>query len=222
MNLSRKIERPRQINEIVLERLRDDIVNGVLQLGEKISEQQLADAYEVTKAPIRAAYGRLQSEGLVEIRPQSGTYVFRPTHEALRSLCELRIALELEAARLSIQRAPLRLSQLVTENYAQMLVALSRDDSNTYHQLDTALHLIFFELADSPYLYETYRARVSSAFAALRNRFSQARPHNEFSIRQHQEIRDRVVAADLPGLQSILREHVEHTETYYEAFLATG
>ncbi|MDB5473699.1 MAG: GntR family transcriptional regulator [Devosia sp.] len=219
--MSGKIERPRKINEVVLERMRNDIISGAFQLGEKLSEQQLADGYGVTKAPVRAAFGRLQSEGLVEIRAQLGTFVFRPSRDSLTALCELRTALELEAARLSMLRAHGRLSKVVTDIYNQMLTALEHEGRVKYQHLDTSLHLVFFELAQSPYLRATYQAQVSSAFAALRHRFAQARSHNEASIIEHREIVEAVQTNDLSRLRLAVRKHVDHTQAYYDDFLAT-
>ena len=82
----RKIERPKPVTELVIDRLRADIIENRFKLGEKISETQLAELYGVTKAPVRAAYIRLEAEGLLRVRPQSGTFVFRPTADELRAL----------------------------------------------------------------------------------------------------------------------------------------
>ena len=98
------IERPEQLTDLVLARLRQDIVEGVFELGERLSEQQLATRYRVTKAPIRPACIRLQGEGLIRIVPQRGIFVFDPSAAEIRALCELRVALELEAARLAMAR----------------------------------------------------------------------------------------------------------------------
>ncbi len=213
------IERPKQVSEVVLERLRHDIVTGAFELGEKISEGQVATAYGVTKAPVRAAYTRLQGEGLLEIRPQSGTYVFKPTKEDLRALCELRIALELEAVRLSLDRNAQALEDALSKIYSEMESALEESNQMRYQILDTELHLVFFTCSGSPYLEETFRVRVSSAFAALRYRFAKNSAHNAASIGEHRQLLDRVIARDLAGLRKVLRAHIENTESYYELLL---
>lgn len=218
----RKIERPPQVSEVVMEQLRHDIVTGVFALGEKLSETQLAETYGVTKAPVRAAYVRLQSEGLVEIRPQSGTYVFAPSREHLRALCELRIALELEAVRLSMERAEEKLETSVSSVCRQMQDALNSGQQDVYQRLDTAFHLVFFELAQSACLHETYSAKISSAFAALRHRFSQESTHNNASIKEHLAMERCIAERDLASVQDLLRVHIANTEAYYEALLSNG
>lgn len=215
-----KIERPKQVSELVLERLREDIVKGTFALGEKISETQLAITYGVTKAPVRAAYQRLLAEGLIEVRPQTGTYVFKPTIEHLRALCELRIALELEAVRLSLSRNATGFRQAVDRICDDMEAAVRENRQNDYQQLDTALHLSFFDLAQSPLLRETYEFRVSSAFAALRYRFAAVQSHAEASMGDHREICSLVAQGDLDALRSCLRTHIDNTNAYYERLLA--
>jgi len=215
----RKIERPKQVSEVVLKRLRKDIVTGAFALGEKISETHVAEMYGVTKAPVRAAYVRLQAEGLVEIVPQSGTFVFAPSQDDLRALCELRIALELEAVHLSLLRNPEKLQAGVDGICTRMQDALAKGEQDRYQRLDTTLHLTLFDLANSLYLKETYEARISSAFAALRHRFGQEATHNSASIKEHLEIADRIRVRDVAGLSAILRQHIQNTEAFYDKIL---
>lgn len=219
MRAVQKIERPKMVTELVHERLRQDIVNGVFELGEKISEGQIAEYYGVTKAPIRKAYALLHSEGLVEVRPQSGTYVFKPTRDDLRAICELRLALEVEAARLSMRRAPERLRSDMIEICASMQAALAEADQQRYLALDKDLHLSLLACADSPYLYEIYQSRVSSIFSALRCRFAHDAAHNDASSSEHYQIRDAVLAGDLETLAQVLRKHVRNTEVFYEKWV---
>lgn len=169
----RKIIKPKPVSELVLERLRADIVENKFALGEKISEANLALLYGVTKAPIRAAYIRLEAEGLLTIRAQSGTYVFQPTLAELRALCELRTALEVEAVQLALSRAPDQMGVFVTDICEQMQHCLDQGRLDRYQQLDTKLHDGIFTHAQSPLLKDTYVGRVSGPFAALRTRFGE-------------------------------------------------
>lgn len=214
-----KIERPRQVSEVVLERLRTDIISGHFALGEKISEGQLSENYGVTKAPIRSAVSRLLAEGLVVVQPQSGTYVFKPSVEDLSALCELRIALELEATYLSMKRNYDELLASQTKICDHMKIALEQGAQDKYQRLDTKYHLSFFNYSSSPYLLETYEARVSNAFAALRFRFSQNKAHNEASIQEHREMCDYISERDYVSLAKAQRRHIQNTKTFYQELL---
>lgn len=214
-----KIERPKQISDVVLERLRSDIVNTTFAFGEKLSENNLSESYGVTKAPIRAAIAKLQTEGLVEIRPQSGTYVFEPDPEFIKHLCQLRVALELEAAHLALKSAQERCHQILTGICSSMEDALEKGQQNRYQTLDTEFHLALLTAANSPFLMATYQSQVSSSFAALRHRFSEVQEHNEASINEHHELCELVEKGDLAGMQNLLRAHIENTRTYFDIIL---
>lgn len=220
MNRSvRKIERPKQVSELVLERLRSDIVNNEFKLGEKISEVQLSELYSVTKAPVRAAYIRLEAEGLLEIRPQSGTFVFKPTAAELQALAELRTALELEAVSLAMQRNLINLRRGVSEIYDEMVARVEAGNGEEYQRLDTRLHLMFVEAAQSPFLEETFLTKVNSRFAALRTRFSQQDAHMRHSLAEHLGLRDAIAQNDVSGTCRLLRHHIRYSEVYYAGLM---
>ena len=81
------------------ERIRDAIVSGALEFGEPLSETQIANALGMSKAPVRAAFMELRDKGLVTVIPQSGTYVFSPTVDDVRTMSHFRALLEDEALR---------------------------------------------------------------------------------------------------------------------------
>lgn len=216
------IDRPEQLTDLVLVRLRRDIVEGAFELGERLSEQQLANRYRVTKAPVRSACIRLQGEGLVRIVPQRGIFVFDPSAAEVRALCELRVALELEAAALAIVRNKLKLADALGEVIDRMRPysvnpAMTADLG--YQRLDSDYHLAILEAAASPMLLEAYRSTVNWRFSALRTRLARQREHAENSFREHVEIRDAVLRGDLPDLQARLRRHVDNTDRYYAHLL---
>src|SRR5277367_1397650 len=59
----------------IRQRLRNDIVTGALRPGDVLQERELAAAHGVSRTPVREAFLRLADEGLLDMRPQSGTFV---------------------------------------------------------------------------------------------------------------------------------------------------
>lgn len=215
MNALEKIERPKPVSELVQNRLRAEIVAGEFALGAKISEAHLAERYGVTKAPIRAAFIRLEAEGLLEIRPQVGTFVFSPSAGEVRALCELRTALELEALTLAMSRNATDLLQQTQRICEAMQRALKRDEHAAYQELDTQLHLAIIECAGSPILHDTYGSQISGRFAALRVRFSKCDDHVAASSAEHYQLCDAIAQGKLPQAQAMLREHIDNTRAYF-------
>ena len=74
-----------RLTQVAYERILKAIVYGRLDLGEPLSENDLAKALGVSKAPVRQSLNELRMKGLVVVIPQSGSYVFSPPAKRLRN-----------------------------------------------------------------------------------------------------------------------------------------
>ena len=81
--------------------LRNDIVEGVIPSGCKLSETELSTKYEVSRAVVREAINRLATCHLVERKANVGARVVALSPEGLVQLYQVREALEGMAARLA-------------------------------------------------------------------------------------------------------------------------
>lgn len=80
------------------ERLRHAIMRLELAPGTGVSEAQLVDRYEVSKASVRAALARLRGEGLVVAEPRRGHVIAPLTMRDVLEIYDLRLVLEPPAA----------------------------------------------------------------------------------------------------------------------------
>lgn len=209
------IQRPDALNDIMLARLRADIISGAFAFGERLSEEKLSKLYGVTKAPVRSALLKLQAEGLLTILPQRGAFVMNPSMEEVRALCELRVALELEAAHLALLRNPQVLADDVSETIRKMDPLRHNVNNAAYLSLDTDLHLAFFHAAESKMLEATYLSAVNWRFAALRQRLAGNKRLASRTYLEHCQIRDCVIARNAPELALILRQHIDNMTDYF-------
>ena len=85
-------------------RMRNDIVAGLLGLGDRITIDALATRYEVSHMPVREALRELQGEGLVVIEPNRGARVRTIDVNFIDNLYEIRIALEVMLIRRAAER----------------------------------------------------------------------------------------------------------------------
>lgn len=90
--------------ELVYQFLREQILSGGVQSGQKISMDELARELGVSKIPIREAMARLQSEGLIQQMQHVGAIVATVGRDQLRGVFVAREALEPVAARLAADR----------------------------------------------------------------------------------------------------------------------
>src|SRR5450631_4746592 len=85
--------------------LRAELVSLQRRPGEPISEAEIALSYGVSRTPVREAILKLSDEGLLEIFPQSGSFVSRIPVGALPEAILIRKALETTTAQLAAERA---------------------------------------------------------------------------------------------------------------------
>ena len=97
MSVSREHELPATLVELAGNRLRDAILSGSLEPGEKIIEEQLCADFGISRAPLREALRLLTQQGLVEHLPRRGSRVSDWSPEDIRQLFELRGVLERHA-----------------------------------------------------------------------------------------------------------------------------
>lgn len=89
----------------VLEELRQSIIAGRLNPGERLVERDLIAMMGVSRTVIREALRQLESEGLVAIIPNKGPVVRELTLDEARDLYAIRAVLEGLAARLFVEHA---------------------------------------------------------------------------------------------------------------------
>lgn len=93
--------------------LRERIVRGELQAGERLKERILVEDLQVSRTVVREALRQLESERLIRIEPQVGPLVAELSADQARQLYEVRAALEATAARLAaINRTDAELREL--------------------------------------------------------------------------------------------------------------
>jgi DNA-binding GntR family transcriptional regulator len=84
--------------------IRRRILDGDLEPGTPLREEALSSEYDVARHSLRSALRTLQGEGIVQIEPNRGARVKSLSPEDVRGLSELRMALEVEAARMALER----------------------------------------------------------------------------------------------------------------------
>jgi DNA-binding GntR family transcriptional regulator len=205
---------PDTLIEQAAEAIRSRIVNGEFEPGEPLSETALAVKLGVSKTPIREAFRRLNAEGLIEIKPQRGTFVFDMSAEEVRDLCELREVLEIAAARSAIRRRPAALADALEETIAGMHDALRDGNIPQYRMMDLAYHKRIIEYAGNSFLQRSYET-IALRIQALRNRLALDPVLNRRSMRDHREFAALVRAGEIYRASTRLSDHIRLTGTHY-------
>jgi DNA-binding GntR family transcriptional regulator len=145
--------------DALAEALRTRILEGELAPGTPLREAALAGEYDVARHTLRSALRALQGEGLVQILPNRGARVTRLSQEDVRGLSELRVALEVEAARMALERGDGRLPASV-HDATERLAGRCRRRRPARGQVAEAheeLHHSIVRAADSPRMEAVHR-----------------------------------------------------------------
>lgn len=211
-------EGPQLLVDKVTSSIREMIVSGQFAPGAKLSETALAAALEVSTTPVREAIAALRAEGLVHVKPQSGTYVFALSAEDLDQLCALRATLEPAAMRLALGRPDCRLGEDLVAIAGQMDVARAQEDVQRCLALDTAFHQAIIDAAANPYFTRSY-GLVSGKMAAMRYMLGRAPGYLHRAIDEHAQIAALIQRRAIGRAEQVLTAHILRKEGSYWDFL---
>ncbi|MED5579815.1 MAG: GntR family transcriptional regulator [Nitrospinota bacterium] len=96
-----RINKPKSLSKIVVEKIKDSILNGSLKPGTKLIETQLTNSLGVSRTPLREAFRELAVEGYIIIYPHKGAFVTKITKEEIKDLYMITSVLEGLATRLA-------------------------------------------------------------------------------------------------------------------------
>jgi DNA-binding GntR family transcriptional regulator len=137
----------------ILSALRHDILSMALRPAEPLVDKVLTARFGVSRTPVREALMRLAEEGLVDIFPQSGTYVARIPFHGLPEAVVIRQALEGAAVGLAIERAEATDIAALEAVIARQEAMASLDDRDGFHAGDEAFHERIAQAAGHPGLW---------------------------------------------------------------------
>jgi len=98
------LEPPNSISDQIYERLKQQILHGEIEAGERLMQNQVADNLRASRTPVREAFRRLEQDGLVERVPQGGVRVTRLNIDAIQEVFGIRNVLEAYAVELACGR----------------------------------------------------------------------------------------------------------------------
>ena len=157
------------LTQLVVEALREKILNGAIAPGERLVESRLSEEFSVSRMPVREALRQLAASGLVTIEPRRGATVTAFQTTQLRELVEVRATLEALNAKLAAQRHdPEQIAKLNALLEEGTRLASNHDDLETLAQLNRRFHDSLGHIAANSVLQEVMlilRDRTAVLFA---------------------------------------------------------
>jgi len=191
----------------VFDRLREDIIRGVLPPGAHLAEQDLSETMQVSRTPVREALIKLVEEGLVQTYPQLGSFVAPISPEAVREGQYVREHLECAMVVDAARRMTPEAEQQIRDNIARQKYAERLGDAEEFYRLDNAFHALLAELSGHPTVWQLI-SQVKTHIDRVRYHSVHEPEQLPKLILQHEAIADALGDGDVKQAQEILRHHL--------------
>lgn len=200
-------------SELAYRKIRQAIVEGRYQPGQRLIEQRISEEFELSRTPVRESLRRLDAEGLVIIERNRGAVVRPITKNEILDMYELRSRLEA----LSAERAA---SRVTAEDLAELDEAIAEFDAGlnakgipdleVVRRVDVAnyrFHNALLRMADNPRLSHLLAGFVDMplVFQAMRVFTPEMRKRSNLF---HRLIRDAVAAGEADRAGRLMTEHI--------------
>ena len=199
------------LRDVVFNTLRQAILTGEMEPGERLMEIQLANKLGVSRTPIREAIRKLELEGLVIMIPRKGAEVAHITVKDMRDVLEVRSALEELAATLACKNVTAEhIEELKTANRVFEAAIVSKDVVAIVNA-DVAFHNIIYSMTDNQRLIQIINNLSEQMYRYRLEYVKDARSHS-ILISEHADIINRIASRDEEGAKEVISQHIGNQE----------
>ncbi len=198
----------KSIQTLVYEELKKNIISMKLEPGQTMSTQEIATRLGVSRTPVREAFLRLQSEGLVEMIPQRETMVSRIHIRRVDQEKFIRDCLELGVIDLFLERRSQEAVRRMQEFLDVQKQCAGAGDFVGFLEADDRFHKVLFEVADQQMAWETIASR-NGHYNRLRILYVRTEHAADSSVRQHTEIVELLKNGGQEPVRRALASHIQ-------------
>lgn len=204
------IER-KSIQTLVYEELKRNIMSMKLEPGQTMSTQEIATKLNVSRTPVREAFLRLQSEGLVEMIPQRETMVSKISLKRVEQEKFIRECLEMGVIRKFMDKSGCE----VEENMAELIQLQKKcgeeKDFVGFLEADDQFHKVLFDVTGQEMAWKTIASR-NGHYNRLRILYVQRDTAMQESIEQHHKIATLLESGSREEAARALSSHVRRLD----------
>ncbi len=203
----------KSLNQSTYDRLKKDILSFTLKPGESVSAAKLADRYQVSRTPAREALVKLETEGMVNIYPQSKTVISRINVHRVRQEWFVRKSLELGMVDPFFEKVnhhDVELMRMYNRELGKMVLQPQSPESD-YEFLthDNDFHAVAYMVTG-----ERLSARLiyvaTAHYNRLRMLIDRAPECKKRTLQDHEALIDCVVKGQKEEYRKLLSDHLTH------------
>jgi len=198
------------LSEQVFNDLKEAIIKGDLPQGSKITEDEIAKQYGISRGPLREAIRRLEGLRLLIRKPHAGTRVVTLTHAMMEEIYTVREALEGMSARL----AATRMSDDEIDALQQLLEkhesTIDQSQGKEYFQRegDLDFHFRIAQASNNQWLMDLLSSELYQLLRMCRHRSSQTPERPLRALQEHKQITEAIAQRDPELAEILMRRHI--------------
>ena len=196
------------VNQQIYRILRRDIVHCLIPPGTPLSEKEVSIRFDVSRQPVREAFIKLAENGLIQIRPQRGSYVNKISLAQVRNGCFVRQAIECAVARRAAGMMTDSYCYQLEQNLNQQRTAIERKQLIDFFQLDDEFHQKLAQIADCQLAWDTIENLKATMDRVRYMSLDHVSPP-EMLLRQHQDIFDALEKRDADAVDQAMTHHLQ-------------
>ena len=203
----------------VRRQIADQIISGALRPGQELDEKKLAEAFKVSRTPVREALRQLAAASLVEWRPHQSAVVAKITPSKMVEMFEVMAELEGFCGRLAARRMTASEHANLISIHRKFRPYVQARDREGYHALNKTFHEAIYAGSHNQYL----RAQASALYDRLApyRAYQLKRPDAlRLASEEHQAIIDAIVAGDGDAAFNLLTDHVSLSNELFADLVA--
>jgi len=199
------------LKDRVYQNIKFQIIIGVLKPGTRLPEEELSKAMNISRAPIREAFNRLEKEGFVTVIPRKGAAVSKVTAQAIEDLFEIRETLESLAVKKSKGKISIEELEEVGNGFKKFInKSTNTENCIQYLSLDKKFHDLLSQNCGNKKLIDLL-ANLQEQIHWLRN-ISLKRITFSGSVKEHLAIIEALKKKDEKLILKVLLQHLERAK----------
>ena len=199
------------IADQVFERLERDILSGVYERDDILTEIRLSEQLGVSRTPIREALRRLEQEHIIE-STSKGARVIGIQKEDIADICEIRLRLEGLAARWAAERADEAGIQALRDIVDLQEFYTAKNDPDSIKNADSHFHQTIYALCGSNSMRDTLEP-LHRKLLKYRRVSVTAKSRAELSLQEHRAICEAIAAHDGQKAEALTILHVQNARS---------
>lgn len=197
------------LRDVVFNTLRQAILKGELEPGERLMEIQLADRLGVSRTPIREAIRKLELEGLVLMIPRKGAEVAKISEKSLRDVLEIRRALDALAIELCIERMSEEDIQSLTDAQEVFRQSVENSEPMTIAENDEHFHDVIYNSTNNQRLVQMLN-NLREQMYRYRLEYIKDADKRQILVLEHDQILKAIKERNVAEAKIAIRAHVDN------------